>query len=118
MGVMLPANVPDPASGGYELSSFRSKFSSVNNLAIAGDFEISPPTGWTYSGNVLTINTTGAYTISMKTPGTTTNNRIAVASGVTADITLNGVSIDDDGGDLAAFSMIYAIAGQPVRKEK
>jgi len=46
-------------------------------------------TGYTYASNVVTITTSGEYEII----GTTTTKRVVVASGVTADITLNGVSI-------------------------
>ena len=51
--------------------------------------------GWTYASGLHTIINDGAYTIEMTTPSTTTTtDRIVVAGGVTADITLNGVSID------------------------
>jgi hypothetical protein len=65
---------------------------------------------YTYVGNVLRIIGDGTYAISMKTGGdTTTRNRIEVASGITADITLNGVKIDMSGNNnAAAFDMTGA----------
>jgi uncharacterized repeat protein (TIGR02543 family) len=53
------------------------------------------PSGWNYSSSssTVTITTTGNYTII----GTTTANRVVVAANVTANITLNGVSIDVSG---------------------
>jgi len=76
----------------------------------AGHFEITPATGWTYAGNVLTIETNGAYTITMAAGVTsTTTDRIVVASGVTAHITLDNVSIDRSGTSGAcAFDMTGA----------
>jgi hypothetical protein len=63
--------------------------------AQSGAFTITPATGWSYATNTLTITTNGTYTITMTAPGTTTTaDRIAVASGVTADITLDGVNIN------------------------
>ena len=46
-------------------------------------------TGYTYASNVVTITTNGEYEIT----GTTTTKRVVIATGVTADITLNGVNI-------------------------
>jgi hypothetical protein len=54
--------------------------------------------GWTYSGNVFTINTSGAYTLN----GTTTDNRVEVAAGVTAAVTFDNLTITSDD---AAFSI-------------
>ncbi|MDR0841398.1 MAG: hypothetical protein LBN26_08480 [Christensenellaceae bacterium] len=60
-------------------------------------------TGWTYSGGVFTV--TGDVTIS----GATTTNRVVVQSGVTANITLDGVSINVSGTNNAcAFDMTGA----------
>ena len=47
-------------------------------------------TGYTYAGNKVTITTDGSYTLT----GTTTTNKVIVASGVVANITLDAVSID------------------------
>jgi hypothetical protein len=61
----------------------------------AGDFDITPATGWTYASNRLEITTPGSYTISMATPGTTTTaDNITVNGGPASNfnITLNGVS--------------------------
>jgi len=59
-------------------------------------------TGYTYSGGVVTITTSGEYEIT----GTSTvanAKRVVVASGVTADITLNGASITN--GTLSPFQL-------------
>jgi hypothetical protein len=65
---------------------------------------------YTYAGDTLRITGNGTYAIGMKTGGaTTTKNRIEVASGVTADITLNGVKIDMSGSNGAAFNMTGAM---------
>ncbi len=52
-------------------------------------------TGYTFSSNILTITGVGPYVIT----GTTISNRIVVngGSGVTSDITLNGVDIQISG---------------------
>jgi hypothetical protein len=61
---------------------------------------------YTYTGHVLTITGSGTYTIGMKSGVIkTTSDRIVVASGVSADITLNGVNIDVSGTNTAAFDM-------------
>lgn len=71
---------------------------AADNITV-GDLTISPTvsgntltagTDYTYENNVLTILSAKAITIS----GTTTKDRIAVASGVSANITLAGVNID------------------------
>ena len=63
--------------------------------ALAGAFTISGDSGWTYPGNVLTITGSGNYHIAMTVSGTTTTtDYIVVQSGVTANITLDGVKID------------------------
>ena len=51
-------------------------------------------TDYTYSGGVLRITQDGTYNISMAPGVTTTPDRIVVVTGVTANITLNDVSID------------------------
>ena len=58
-------------------------------------------TGYTYLDNKVTIHANGTYHIT----GTTTTNSIRVYSGVTADITLNNVSIDVGGTNTSAFDM-------------
>jgi hypothetical protein len=61
-----------------------------------GDFSIgigSSDVSW--SDGILTINTSGSYTIGMKAGvNSTTTNRIVVESGVTADIILSNVNIN------------------------
>ncbi|HBK84699.1 MAG TPA: hypothetical protein DDZ53_01555 [Firmicutes bacterium] len=61
-------------------------------------------TGYTYSGNTVTITTSGTYTIT----GTTTINKVIVASGVEASITLDAVSIDVS---QESYSCALALAG-------
>jgi uncharacterized repeat protein (TIGR02543 family) len=81
------------------------------NAFADGIIDINSPTndpgsGWTFSGDILTIETDGTYTI---TGSGSTTNRIVVASGVTADITLDGVSIDVSATSFAcAFDMTGA----------
>jgi hypothetical protein len=62
---------------------------------------------YTYTERVITITGSGTYTIGMKSGITkTTSDRIVVTSGVSADITLNGVNIDMSGqADAASFDM-------------
>lgn len=65
----------------------------------------STGTGWSFSGNAVTIENNGNYTIF----GTTAVNRVVVKSGVTANITLNNVNIDVSGTAYAcAFDMSNA----------
>jgi hypothetical protein len=69
--------------------------------------ETSTGGGWTFDSEsgVVTIGENGNYTIT----GTTTANRVVVAVGVTAGITLNNVSIDVSGEtDACAFDMTGA----------
>ncbi len=80
----------------------------------AGDFTITATNGgelteddYTYSGGVLTIKSSTLVTIS----GTTTIDRIEVADGVPANITLAGVNID-----LSATGDAYGTAGFPALK--
>ncbi len=80
----------------------------------AGDFAVtSTGTVYTYAGNVLTITGPTPVTIAMKTPGTATAaDRILVADGVNADITLNGVKIDQSvTGQAAALAVELGSAG-------
>jgi hypothetical protein len=60
--------------------------------------------GWRFANNTLFITDPFHYTIT----GTTNANRVVVASGVTADITLSGVSINMNGTDNSAFDMTGA----------
>ena len=65
-------------------------------------------TDYTYDNNnkVLTINTGTAITIKNTDPSTPTNDRIEVAEGVSANITLAGVNIDVSSmSDTAAFKI-------------
>jgi hypothetical protein len=62
-----------------------------------GDFYVNSTdlSGISYADGILTINTNGSYTIGMRSGVTsTTTDRIVVASGVTANITLSGVNIN------------------------
>jgi hypothetical protein len=78
------------------------------------DLIISGNGSYSFSGDnalrVLSITGNGTYTISMKSGvTTTTRNRIAVASGVTANITISDVKIDMSAADNnAAFDMAGA----------
>ena len=57
---------------------------------------------WTYSNSTFTITHSGDYVVT----GTTTTNRVAVAQGVTANITTNNVSIDvSDVSNAVAFDI-------------
>ncbi|HPL26856.1 MAG TPA: fibronectin type III domain-containing protein [Anaerolineae bacterium] len=73
-----------------------------SDLAVSGD------AGYTYSTDgVLTFMQDGTYLVSMTTAGaTTTTDRIVVANGVTANITLNGVAIQLPAG--CAFNIAGA----------
>lgn len=66
--------------------------------ATAGAFVVSggaPGTHYTYAGNTLTFTQSGTYRVSMRTGVlSTTTDRIVVANGATANLTLNGVVID------------------------
>jgi hypothetical protein len=73
-------------------------------------FTVTGGTSYSYVSRVLTITGDGTYTIGMaEGVGPSNYDRIVVASGVTADITLNGVNIDISGIDGAcAFDMTGA----------
>ena len=68
------------------------------------DFTISGDAGYTYSGGVLTITANGTYAIGLRSGVTTATDRIVVNSSVTANITLNGVSIDRSADNSGALS--------------
>ena len=71
-----------------------------------GAFEVTGGTNgtdYTYENGVLTINTSTALTIKNTNPSTSTTDRIEVADGVSANITLNGVNIDTSNASGAAF---------------
>jgi len=63
-----------------------------------------------YTNGILTILSNGIYTIGMRSGvNSTTTNRIVVASGVTADITISGVNINVSGtSSTCAFDMTGA----------
>ncbi len=71
---------------------------AVDGTVIALDFVITggtEGTDYTYTGGVLTVIKNGAnLTVANKTPSTPTTNKIKVADGVSANITLAGVNID------------------------
>ncbi len=60
-----------------------------------GDFLVTGDdlSGVSFENNMLKIDTSGTYTISMAQEGTTTGQHIAVSSGVKATLVLNGVSV-------------------------
>ena len=58
-------------------------------------------TDYEYADNVLTIKTGTAITIANTNPSTATSDRIEVADGVSANITLAGVNIDVSGTENA-----------------
>ena len=74
--------------------------------AEAGDFIVTGGTKGTdyeYADGVLIIKTATSITIANKTPENATTDRIEVATGVSADITLAGVNIDTLNASGAAF---------------
>ncbi len=60
-----------------------------------GDFLVTGDdlSGVSFENNMLKIDTSGTYTISMAQEGTTTGQHIAVSPGVKATLVLNGVSV-------------------------
>lgn len=69
------------------------------------------PSGYTYGGpdGVLAFTADGSYTVSMASGVIqTTTDRIVVASGITVNITLNGVNIDLASAGGCAFDMTGA----------
>ncbi len=69
-------------------------------------------TDYTYADGVLTILSPKAVTIANADPSTSTTNRIEVADGVPANITLAGVNIDvSSQSDTAAFKIADNSAG-------
>ncbi|MCI6515745.1 MAG: hypothetical protein MR442_00910 [Lachnospiraceae bacterium] len=84
-------------------------------------------TDYTYADGVLTIKSDKALTIANTDPSTATTDRIEVADGVFADITLAGVNIDvSSKSDTAAFKIAnvsfgsgtITLAGDSVNKLK
>ncbi|MDR0274347.1 MAG: hypothetical protein LBI48_03205 [Burkholderiaceae bacterium] len=72
----------------------------------AGDFDISPATGWAYGTSLLIISAPGAYTIKMNGVSSTATNTIFVdGAGGTFDITLDNVSIDQSAGANPGFNI-------------
>jgi hypothetical protein len=87
----------------------------VINGTVAGtqpvdsDLTISGGSSYTYYGGLLTITGNGTYAIAMSSGvSVTTTDRIAVAPGVNAAITLNDVKIDMSGSNATAFDMTGA----------
>lgn len=60
-----------------------------------GDFLVTGDdlSGVSFENDTLTIGTSGTYTVSMAQEGNATDQHITVASGVTATLVLNGVSV-------------------------
>ena len=79
----------------------------VDPLTITGG---TAGTDYTYTDGVLTVLTTTPLTIQNTDPDVSTNDRIYVASGVDADITLAGVNISA-GEWLAAFEVADSSSG-------
>lgn len=70
----------------------------IRTLAASADYGDFLVTGHDLSGvsfenDTLTIGTSGTYTVSMAREANSTNQHITVASGVTATLVLNGVSV-------------------------
>ncbi len=77
-----------------------------------GDFTVTGGTldsDYTYAGNVLTIKTAEPISIANVSAATATADRIVVQSGITANITLNGVNIDASPNNACAFDMTGAV---------
>ncbi len=101
-------------SGGVPVQPFSQMFersaitaSAAENVTICGDFTVTGGTlntDYKYENNVLTILTDTPITIS----GTTSTERIEVASGVSANVTLSGVNITSDN---AAFRIANGSTG-------
>ena len=92
----------DQISGEEIFESLFAVFNSMIDLLderTAGAFTITGNTeGYSYSDGVLTVQNGADITISMKDGATTpTSDRIVVAEGATATITLNGVNITAPG---------------------
>jgi hypothetical protein len=82
----------------------------AGNQPVDSDLTITGGSSCAYAEGILTITGDGTYTIAMRSgvSGPTTD-RIVVASGVNAAITLNGVNIDVSGiDDACAFDMTGA----------
>ena len=76
----------------------------IGNQPIRPAFTVSGDSAYSYTGGVLTITGNGAYAINGT--ASTAIDRIVIASGVNADITLSGVNIDMSGrDDTSAFDM-------------
>jgi hypothetical protein len=79
------------------------------NQPVDPDLTVTGGSSYTAAGGVLTIAGDGSYTIGMRRGvSVTTLERIVVTSGVTADITLNGVHIDISNSGEPAFDMTGA----------
>ena len=90
--------------GGVQVQMYRSVESkAVGNFTVIGG---TLDTDYTYADGVLTIKTATPITIANTDPGKATTDRIEVADGVSANITLAGVNIDVSGSDnTAAFKI-------------
>jgi len=95
-GYRLPGS-PFSASTSYEDESeyFHSEAYTpgftVTGGAIGTDYT------YNYNSGILTITSGTEMTVSMTSPGTTTNDTIAITSDIDANITFSGVSIDASG---------------------
>jgi hypothetical protein len=67
----------------------------IGNQPLSQVFIVSGDTGYTYTEEILTITGNGTYTIGMNNGFTSSIfDRITVAAGVNANITLSGINID------------------------
>jgi len=82
----------------------------IGNQPIEPSFVISGDSAYTYNGGILNITGNGTYSIGMRDGVTSTaTDRIVIASGVTANITLLNVNIDiRNAAELSAFDMTGA----------
>ena len=81
----------------------------IGNQPTESSLTVSGDSAYSYSGGTLTITGNGSYIIGMRTGVTsTTVDRIVVASGVTANITLSGVNINRSSTGGSAFDMTGA----------
>ncbi|AEF82533.1 beta strand repeat-containing protein [Leadbettera azotonutricia] len=81
----------------------------TENQPVFSDLKVSGSNSLDYSPGVLTINGSGTYTIGMKNSITSTTERIVVNSGVSANITFSGITIDVSGtAGTCAFDMTGA----------
>ena len=90
----------------YMFDSASSTFVATFEIKATNGGALTYGTDYTYADNVLTIKTSTSITIANVDPSTaTTTDRIEVADGVSANITLAGVNIDVSSSTTAAFKI-------------